>query len=261
MIRRPREPQPDPITLEISQLLSPLVIFPWGPLAMNYLGVPIVVGNAMFTVRDKDYQLACQKLKDSAFSEIIPDRSIPPEILATLPDPDQAIEEVEKEYQRLDKLTMTFEYPINHRLSGSLHLTLAPNSFANLPIPNITGDVKQDTISTKGYDIYGNICQPLEEALVESFAKSVIDDQNDENAEFSGWGDRLSTWVAMICGYLEVNYDILDNCSDKRAVKWFSVTYGRIHEERFGSFDRRVSKRLGSGRELPVDMRGNPLPK
>lgn len=44
MIRRPREPQPDPITLEISQLLSPLVIFPWGPLAMNYLGVPIVVG-------------------------------------------------------------------------------------------------------------------------------------------------------------------------------------------------------------------------
>jgi hypothetical protein len=44
MIRRPREPEPDPITSEIGHILAPLVIFPWGPLAMNYLGVPIVLG-------------------------------------------------------------------------------------------------------------------------------------------------------------------------------------------------------------------------
>ncbi|KUM66910.1 hypothetical protein ACN42_g194 [Penicillium freii] len=261
MFRHPRETQPDPITSELSHILSPLVIFPWGPLAMNYLGVPIVVGNAMIAVRDEDYELACQKLRDSGFYEIIPDRSIPPEILATLPDPEQATEEVEREYRRLDNSTVTFEYPINHHLSGSLQLTVAPNTFANLPIPDVTGDVKQDMSSTSGYDIYGNICEPLEEALVESFVKCVIDDENDENAEFSGWGDRVSTWVAMMCGYLEVNNDILDNCPDERAVKWFSVTYGRIHEEKFGPWDRRVSKRLGSGREMPVDMRGNPLPK
>ena len=44
MFRRPRETQPDPITLEVGEILAPLVIFPWGPLAMNYLGVPIVLG-------------------------------------------------------------------------------------------------------------------------------------------------------------------------------------------------------------------------
>jgi hypothetical protein len=37
--------------------------------------------------------------------------------------------------------------------------------------------------------------QPLEEALVESFVKCVVDDKNDENAEFSGWGDRLGNLV------------------------------------------------------------------
>ncbi|KAJ5854740.1 hypothetical protein N7534_007283 [Penicillium rubens] len=240
MIRQPRESQPDPITSEIAHFLAPLVIFPWGPLAMSYLGVPIVVGIVMVAVHDEDYQTACQKLKDSAFREIIPERTIPP---------------------RYYQSTTTFEYPINHHLAGSVRLTLAPNSFANLPIPDATGDVKQSTASTKGYDIYGNICHPLEEALVESFVKCVVDDKNDENAEFSGWGDRLGTWVAMMCGYLEVNNDILDSCRDERAVEWFSVNYGRIHEEKFGPLDRRVSKRLGSGHEMPVDMRGNPLPK
>ncbi|KAJ5145524.1 uncharacterized protein N7515_000088 [Penicillium bovifimosum] len=257
MIRRPRETRLDRMTSEIGQFLAPLVIFPWGPLAMNYLGVPIVV--AMVAVHDEDYELACQKLKDSGFHEITPDRTISPEILATLPDPEQAIEEVGREYRRLDRSTRTFEYPIKHHLAGSLQLTLAPNSFANIPIPDVIVDIKQNNDSTKGFDIYGNICHPLEEALVESFVKCVIDDQNDENAEFSGWGDRLSTWVATMCAYLEVNNDILDSCSDERAVEWFSVTYGRIHEEKFGPLDRRVSKRLGSGREMPVDMRGNPL--
>ncbi|KAJ5922866.1 hypothetical protein N7516_010569 [Penicillium verrucosum] len=261
MLRHPRESEPDTIASELGNLLSPLVIFPWGPLAMRYLGVPIVIGNAMIAVRDEDYQLACQKLKDSGFYEVTPDRSIPPEILATLPDPEQAIEEVEREYRRLDNSTISFQYPINHYLAGDIQLTVAPNSFANIPIPDMISDVTQSTLSTNGYNINGNICQPLEEPLVESFVRSIIDDENDDNAEFSGWGDRLSTWVAMMCGYLEVNNDILDKCSDERAVKWFSVTYGRIHEEKFGPLDRRISKRLGSGREMPVDMRGNPLPK
>lgn len=44
MLRHPRESEPDTIASELGNLLSPLVIFPWGPLAMRYLGVPIVIG-------------------------------------------------------------------------------------------------------------------------------------------------------------------------------------------------------------------------
>jgi hypothetical protein len=215
----------------------------------------------MVAVRDEDYQTAYQKLKDFGFREITPDRRPRPEILARVPDPDKVIEEMKREYQRPDESTVTFEYPTNHSLDGGLKLNLMPNSFANLALPDVTGDVKQDRVCTAGYDIYGNVCHPLEEPLVESLVKGVLADMDDPNAEFSGWGDTLSTWVAMMCAYLEVNNDILDRCQDERAVKWFSEKYGREHEEKFGPWDRRVSKRLGSGRELPVDMRGNPLPK
>ena len=47
MIRHPRSAEPDPITVEIGQILAPLTVFPWGPLAMHYLGVPIVIGVSM----------------------------------------------------------------------------------------------------------------------------------------------------------------------------------------------------------------------
>ncbi|KAJ5421478.1 hypothetical protein N7491_009923 [Penicillium cf. griseofulvum] len=200
------------------------------------------------------------KLKDFGFREITPDRRPCPELLETLPDPDKVIEEIKKTYKRPDESTVTFEYPINHNLDGRQQLNLMPNSFANLTLPNVTGDVKQDMVCTAGYEIYGNVCHPLEEPLVESFMKGAIDDMNDANAEFSVWGETLSAWVSLMCGYLEVNNDILDHCQDARAVKWFSEKYGRQHEEKLGPWDRRVSKRLGSGRELPVDMRGNPLP-
>ncbi|CAG8908916.1 unnamed protein product [Penicillium egyptiacum] len=258
MIRRPRETQPDAITSEVGQFLAPLAIFPWGPLAMNYLGVPIVIGTAMVAVRDEDYQRACQKLKDSAFSAVVPNHRPAPELLARLPDPDRVMRKVNKQYERLDKSTTTFDYPTDHHLAGRLKLTLLPNSFANLPIQDVASDLEA-TIPTKNYDIYGNIFHPLEHTLVESLAKGVLSDEDDETTPTSVWGESLNTWVAMMVSYLDVNNDILDGCLDERAVKWFSVNYGRIHEEEFGPWDRRVSKRLGSGREMPVDMRGNPL--
>ena len=62
-----------------------------------------------------------------------------------------------------------------------------------------------------------------------------------------------------MAGYLEVNNDILDKCVDERAVEWYSANFGRIHEARFGPMDLRVSKRLGSGKEMPVDIRGDPI--
>lgn len=63
----------------------------------------------------------------------------------------------------------------------------------------------------------------------------------------------------MMWGYLEVNNDILDNCADKRAVELHSKRFGRIREAQYGKLDLWVSKRLGSRKEMPVDMRGNPI--
>jgi hypothetical protein len=63
----------------------------------------------------------------------------------------------------------------------------------------------------------------------------------------------------MMVGYLDVNNDILDLCENHRAVEWESVHFGRVREARYGPWDRRITKRLGSGKEMPVDMRGNPV--
>ena len=70
---------------------------------------------------------------------------------------------------------------------------------------------------------------------------------------------RVKAWIAMMVSYLEVNNDILDNCADERVVEWYSTHFGRIHEAQYGGWDLRVSKRLGSAKEMPVDMRGNPI--
>ena len=64
----------------------------------------------------------------------------------------------------------------------------------------------------------------------------------------------------MMVSYVEVNNDILDDCVDEQAVERYSTHFGRTHEAKHGPWDLRVSKRLCSGKELPVDMRGNPLP-
>lgn len=92
---------------------------------------------------------------------------------------------------------------------------------------------------------------------MESFVKAAIDEETEPG--FSAWRESLISWVSLIRGYLEVNNDILDDCPDKQAVEWFSNHFGRIHEAKFGPMDLRVSKRLGSGKEMPVDIRGNPL--
>jgi hypothetical protein len=60
-------------------------------------------------------------------------------------------------------------------------------------------------------------------------------------------------------GYLEVDNGVLDHCLDKSAVEWHSTNFHRIHEANFDPIDRRISKRLGSGKELPIDLRGNPI--
>lgn len=52
MFRHPRATAPERVVYELGQLLAPLTIFPWGPFAMHYLGVPIMQGVCTFPIMD-----------------------------------------------------------------------------------------------------------------------------------------------------------------------------------------------------------------
>lgn len=258
MFRNPREVAPDSVSSEFSQILKPLPVISWGQLAMHYLGVPAGAGDHMFVVRDEHYQTAIQKLKDSGFPQAPPDRRAAPEIMESLPDPQAVLDEINKGYERLDRYCMSFQFPPHLPFSGD-QIFLIPNSFAHLQLDNLgmTSNPLSQRAQPKQYEVYGNLFYPLEAVLVESFVKGVIHDI--EEVGYSSWQLLLNAWISMMRGYLEVNNDILDNCADERAVEWYSTHFGRIHEAQYGGWDLRVSKRLGSGKEMPVDMRRNPI--
>ena len=44
MFRTPRETKPGPVESILGRILEPFPVILWGPIALNYLGVPIVVG-------------------------------------------------------------------------------------------------------------------------------------------------------------------------------------------------------------------------
>lgn len=54
-------------------------------------------------------------------------------------------------------------------------------------------------------------------------------------------------------GYVGLGDDVLDDCLDEQVSVWCSAHFGLIYECKQGPFDRRISKHLGSGKELPVD--------
>jgi hypothetical protein len=141
-------------------------------------------------------------------------------------------------------------------------VVLIPNSFAHLPLSDITPasvatNRPRETVSSKHYDVYGNLFYPREQALMESLVKAAIDDE--KNVDFSSWGALLKAWISMMVGYLDINNDILDSCPDEEAVEWFSTNFGKKREARCGPFDLRISKRLGSGKEMPINMRGHSI--
>jgi hypothetical protein len=208
----------------------------------------------MIVVRDEDYQVALQKLEDSAFIPTVPDRRPAREIIEQLPDPQGVLKQINEGYKHLDQSCATFNYP-NHYSEREAQVFLISNSFAHLPLSDKTPDGMSRI--TKHYDVYGNLFYSREQALVESFVGAAIDE--DKEVGYSSWGELLRSWISMMAGYLEVNNDILDSCADERVVEWYSTNFGRIHEARFRPLDRRITKRLGSGKELPVDMRGNSI--
>ncbi|KAE8352271.1 hypothetical protein BDV28DRAFT_158026 [Aspergillus coremiiformis] len=173
----------------------------------------------MIVVQDEDYTAAIERLEKAGFHRSVPNRAPPPEIMEDHPNPQQMLEEINAHYKRLDRSCAVFDYP--------------------------DGDPAE-----KGL-------QPLEQTLVESFVKAAIDEETETG--FSAWGESLRSWVSLMTGYLDDDNDVLDHCPDKQAVEWYSHNFGRIHEANFGPIDRRVSKRLGSGKEMPIDMRGNPI--
>ena len=176
-----------------------------------------------------------------------------------LDDPEAALEQTNKGYSRLDRDCTSFKFPHYDEFFNSSQIFLVPNSFAHLSLDGInnTADMTNGKRLLETYEVYDNLYFPLEATLVESFVKAAIDDSDEVG--YSEWEQTVRCWISMMGGYLEVNNDILDNCADERAVEWYSTNFGRIREARFGPWDRRVSKRLGSGKEMPVDMRGNPI--
>lgn len=136
---------------------------------------------------------------------------------------------------------------------------LISNSFVHLPLDNLnmTSYSPSQRAQPQYYEVYDNLFYPLEAELVESFVKGVIHDIKEVGC--SSWQLLLNSWIVMMWGYLEVNDDILNECVDEQAVDWYSTHFGQIHEAQHGAWDLRVSKCLGSGKEMPVDMRGNPI--
>ncbi|KAJ5210088.1 hypothetical protein N7491_009900 [Penicillium cf. griseofulvum] len=257
MFRRMRQTEPDKLSIRLSKTLQPLTVVPWGALAMWHLGVPIAVGAPMIVVQDDDYTATIERLESAGFYRSVPNRAPPPEIMENHPNPQQMLEEINAGYNRLDRYCAVFDYPRGDPAEKSLQVYLFPNSFAHIfeeDIPRSSSKIR-DAAPTKRYETYGNLHYPQEWALVESFVKAAIDEERE--AGFSAWGESLRSWISLMTGYLEVDNDVLDHCQDKQAVDWYSHNFGRIREANFGPIDRRVSKRLGSGREMPIDMRGN----
>lgn len=62
------------------------------------------------------------------------------------------------------------------------------------------------------------------------------------------------------CLHAQFTDDLLDDCLDEQVSVWCSAHFGLIYECKQGPFDRRISKHLGSGKELPIDLRNPDIP-
>lgn len=168
--------------------------------------------------------------------------------MKTLPDPQGVLKAINDGYKGLDQFSTTFNYPLSSPEKRE-QVILIPNFLAHLPLT--------PAYSANKYDKYNNILYPFEWALIKSFVKVALNDEKENDITL--WGEALRSWIAMMVGYLDIGNDILDACEDQPDVEWFSAQFGWGHEATFGPFDRRITKRLGSGKEMPVDMRGHSL--
>ena len=213
----------------------------------------------MIVVQDDDYAATIERLESAGFYRSVPNRAPPPEVIEDHADPQQMLEEIDAGYKRLDRSCVVFDYPGGDPAEKGLQVYVFPNSFAHIFQEDMRRSSTEirDIAPTERFATYGNLHYPREKALVESFVKAAVDEESISS--YSAWGESLMSLVSLMTGYLEVDNDALDHCPDKQAVEWYSHNFGRIHESKFGPIDRRVSKRLGSGKEMPIDIRGNPI--
>lgn len=204
----------------------------------------------MIVVQDEDLDSATRKLVESSFTPSAPNRNPAPEILADHPDPQAVLRQVNEGYERVDSICKTFDCP-SHSIDGFQQVLLIPNSFANLPI---VVDAMLNSSTNAQYNIYNNILYPQARTLLESLVRATIDEET--SAGFTSWAASIGAWISMMVGYLGLENDVMDDCSDEKVLTWYSTHFGRLYESKYGPFDRRISKRLGSGKELPVDMSG-----
>jgi hypothetical protein len=148
----------------------------------------------------------------------------------------------------LNRVAKVFDYPEPQQEQ----VFLIPNSFACLPLylDNV------DSSHESEFHTYGNIKHPLERALMESLVKCAL---LEDDPTVTNWGNSLMVSIWTMIRYLDIENDILDQCMNATAVEWFSEHFGRKHDAKYGPKDFRISKRLGSGREMPIDSRGRPL--
>jgi hypothetical protein len=209
----------------------------------------------MIVVSDEHYQPSIRKLAQAKFHQALPTRGPPPELAAMMPHIKKVREEINAGYRNLDQSTTWFDYPAIYDCTDQV--VLAPSSYAHLSVSTITPITSAGSLTDHGYDVYGNLFYPLERTLLESFIKVILREGDD--IVISLWVNSLRACIAHMVGYLEVNNDAVDECPDKEVVEWYSHNFGRKRELRLGPWDRRISKRIGSGREMPVDMRGHPV--
>lgn len=209
----------------------------------------------MLVVSDADYDMSVEKLRLAGFWATLPRRDPAPEILQRLLDPAKTLRELHAQYAKLDRVTTTFDYPVRYN-HADVQLVLIPASYAHL---SESAALRPQTATSatslkQQFDVCGNLYYPLEYILLESFIRVILDD--GDATGINQWWETLNVWVGTICGYMDVEND---DCPDDAVREWFSQHWGRKREAKFGPMDRRVSKRLGSGREMPYDVRHRPV--
>ncbi|KAL4927478.1 uncharacterized protein BDV17DRAFT_292478 [Aspergillus undulatus] len=175
----------------------------------------------MIVVREQDYQLASQELQRSEFPSTLPNRSPPKEILESLPDLHAVLDAMNSGYKRLDESTLTFDYPL--RLTErDEQVVLIPSSFPHIEMHNLPSSQR---FQSRDYDKYENLVFLSERLLLESLVRTAMDAEEWDDDGFliiTSLGEMLRSWISQMVGYLGLQTDILNGCSDERVVSWYS---------------------------------------
>ncbi|KAJ5669409.1 hypothetical protein N7462_010479 [Penicillium macrosclerotiorum] len=227
--------QPDTVCSSLQKVLDPVVFFPWGGLALRYLGIQIDFDTHMIAIRDEDYDIANQKLKAAGYATATPDRRRVFDLMNEDPTPVEVVRRFNADNERIDLLSTMFTYPAEDPSIGA-KLVLIQNSFACLPLhgsPSTPTPANPGpSVDTEKYDTHGTIIYPLEQVLLESFVRAAIDEEFEMGN--STWLVLLKTWITIMIRHLPVDKTILDDCADHTIPDWYRGQFGRMFDANGG---------------------------